>query len=81
MRAFEVDAVPIGIKSIVFHSSAGKARYSTFLAARDAGFNVSLIELLVRRRPDFDQSLVRGSKIPTEGKCYARESFATIGDF
>lgn len=52
IRAFITEAM--GIESIVFSTSASKARYATYLSANDAGFLVRFQDISVHRAPKCD---------------------------
>jgi hypothetical protein len=52
IRAFRTKA--IGTESIVFAKTASKARYITYLAAKDAGYEVGIIEVSVKRAAEYD---------------------------
>ena len=59
-----------GVRSIVFEETAGKARYATYLTAKDAGYEPNLIDVKVTRAKAYDvQRTVRGT-IPTVGFCH-----------
>jgi len=73
-KAFQTTAC--GVTSIVFHESAGKARYATYLCATDAGYRVAIPQITVRRRPDLDGAMTRYGGIPVTGKCICCDDFA-----
>jgi hypothetical protein len=52
LRAFRT--VACGITTCVFAESHSKARYVTYQSARSAGFDVRLINIIVRRWPEMD---------------------------
>lgn len=45
-------------------TSAGKARYLCYLAARDADFNVSVTDVRVRRAPQYDTATFKQGTMP-----------------
>lgn len=45
-------------------TSAGRARYLCFLAARDASFDVTLPDVKVRRAPEYDRHSFRNGVMP-----------------
>jgi len=48
-----------GINGIVFAKSAGKARYVTYLSARDAGYySIKIQEITARREKEFDGAMI-----------------------
>jgi len=54
IRAFETSA--IGVKSIVFATSRGAARYQTYQSANDAGCNLKLQDIeYAKRAKEFDR--------------------------
>lgn len=76
MKAFQVYDPATGLKAIVYHESAGEARYSAFLAASAVGWEPVLIELACRRRPDLDDAKVLDGYQPKRGLCYAEDALA-----
>jgi len=79
MKAFQVDDPATGITSIVYHQTAGKARYATYKSASSAGWDVVLIDMAVRRRPDLDGAVVFDDGKPEEARCYAPDAL-TVKD-
>ena len=67
-RAFKTSCC--GIDCIVFADSASKARYTTFLSANDAGWNVCFADIRVIRAPEFDQGVLYGGGIVEDMVCY-----------
>ncbi len=77
-KAFQTTAC--GVTSIVFHETAGKARYATYLCATDAGYRVEIPEITVRRRADLDGAMTRYGGIPVTGECLCPDDFANDKD-
>lgn len=59
-------------------ASASKARYLTYLSAKDAGFALSLTDVLVRRAPEYDRHTFKQGSMPSYAK--APVSGATGGE-
>jgi hypothetical protein len=53
-KAFECSIWKGEVGGIVFAVTRGKARYMTYLSAKDAGFDVRIPGIAVRRRKDLD---------------------------
>lgn len=57
LRAFRT--IARGITTCVFAENHSKARYITYLSARDAGYEVRLIDITAHRWPEMDAANFR----------------------
>jgi len=76
IRAFRTDA--IGVTSIVFADSASKARYDTYLCAKDAGYSLRFSDITVLRAPEYDNRRTFDGSIPTGRMCHNPETLKKI---
>jgi len=77
IRAFRT--IAIGTVSIVFAENAGKARYSTYLAANDAGYDVKFPDITVHRANEFDCRKHRTSdRVPVIGMCIKPDDLVCV---
>jgi hypothetical protein len=66
----------IGMTSIVFAETTGKARYATYCAAKDAGYSigVTIPAVVAHRAPEYDHATELGTnRTPRERICYIPE--------
>lgn len=52
MKAWRTEA--LGVTSVVFAITRGKASYATYLSANDAGWDVTFKDIRCRRAPEYD---------------------------
>jgi hypothetical protein len=78
VRAFRT--VCNDLASIVFAESPQRARYATYLAAKDAGFNSPLHCITVKRAPTFDVRRTKHGGIPVSFKPLCAEMLQQDGN-
>ena len=69
IRAFRTLAM--GVESVVFSKSAGKARYATYKSANDAWGGIRFKDITVLRAYEHDTSVSMFGHAPVENFCYA----------
>ena len=62
-----------GVKGIVFNTTASKARYVTYLSAKEAGYEPRLPDIKVKRAPEYDNHTDPMHKKVATNKCYCPE--------
>jgi len=71
-RAFRTTCA--GVVSIVFHTSAAKARYGVYLSATEVGYGISFKDIRVSRAPEFDSAAIQF----VSGKCAFENHVARV---
>lgn len=80
LKAFQATIPSLGGDGgIVLEASAGKARYSAYLNAKDVWPGVTLTEVRVKRAPEYDQSVMVGGHPLKPGRCYGKEYLSEGG--
>lgn len=65
MKAFKTRCTKISDGwGVVKAESSSKARYRSYLSAKDAGFRVSITDVAVLRSPEFDEATYCGKPMP-----------------
>lgn len=59
-----------GIEGVTYAVSAGKARYANMLSGRDAGYDVQLTEIEVKRLPEYDNYVTLMGETPNTNTCW-----------
>ena len=63
MKAFSVVWIEMVMdEGIYWAETAGKAKYRAYLQAKDAGYDLSITELIACRRPGFDDHPQAGDR-------------------
>ena len=65
-KAFIVSHITIGCPGVYKAETAGKARYMAYLAAKNAGFDIRLIDLNVVRSKQYDNYQIGQSGVALE---------------
>lgn len=64
-----------GIRSIVFCHMSCQAKYDTYIAARDNGWDLKHGDITVKRAPEYDERRTVGGTVPRPRTCYSPDYF------
>jgi len=62
-----------GIVGVTYAETAGKARYNNMLSGRDAGYDVQITEIKVKRLPEYDNYVTLMDETPNPNTCWGKD--------